>query len=371
VSPLADTRGEVVALDPLLDTAPCGFLSLDDAGIVRLANSTLAELVQRPREEVEGHHIDQLLSAAGRIFYTTHLFPLLRLHGHAEELYMPLLRADGTEIPVLASGATKRRSGESVHDLVILPMRQRNQLEDELITARNNAQEASAAKDRFLSIVSHELRTPLTGIAGYADLLLRERRGPLTPEQRVYVERIRDAAQYQVELIADILDFAALDGARRALTPTQVPVEDVLARMEAILAVRAADEERTIDREPKPAPGAVRADRRAMQQILLNIGMNAIKYSPRGSPIAISVESMGDRVQIHVRDRGAGIAPDHLDRIFEPFVQLTGDAGATSKRGVGLGLAISRDLARAMRGEILVASVPGQGSTFTLDLPAA
>jgi signal transduction histidine kinase len=338
---------------------------------VRTANSTLAELVQRPREGIEGQHVDQLLSVAGRIFYSTHLFPLLRLHGHAEELYMPLLRADGSEVPVLVSGATRLRDGESTHDLVILPMRQRNQLEDELIAARNDALEASAAKDRFLSIVSHELRTPLTGIAGYADLLLRERRGPLTPEQRTYVERIRDAAQYQVDLIADILDFAALDGERRALTPTPVPLEDVLARMEAILAVRAADEERTIEREPKPALGTVRADRRAMQQILLNIGMNAIKYSPRGTPIAISVEPRDERVRIHVRDQGAGIAADQLDKIFEPFVQLAGDTGATSKRGVGLGLAISRDLARAMRGEILVSSVLGEGSTFTLDLPSA
>jgi signal transduction histidine kinase len=286
-------------------------------------------------------------------------------------MYLPLLRGDGTEVPVLATGATKMRDGESLHDLVIVPMRQRNQLEDELITARNDAQEASAAKDRFLSIVSHELRTPLTGIAGYADLLMRERKGPLTPEQRTYVERIRDAAQYQVELIEDILDFASLVGERRPLMPTAIPVEDVVARTESILAVRAGDEERTIDRRPKPAPGAVRADRRAIQQILLNIGMNAIKYSPRGTPIVIAVEPEDGRVRIHVRDQGAGIAPDQLDKIFEPFVQLSGGSGATSKRGVGLGLAISRDLARQMRGDILVASVVGEGSTFTLDLPAA
>ena len=358
-------------LDPLLDTAPCGFLSLDDAGIVHIANSTLAELVGRPRGEIEGQHIDRLLSVAGRIFYTTHMFPLLRLHGHADELYLPLLRADGTELPVLATGATRIRDGGSAHDHVIVPMRQRNQLEDELIAARNEAEEAAAAKDRFLSIVSHELRTPLTGIAGYADLLMRERRGPLTPEQRQYVERIRDAAQYQVELIEDILDFASLVGERRPLTPIALAIEDVVARTESILAVRAGDEERTIERQPKPAPGTVRADRRAIQQILLNIGMNATKYSPRGTPIAITVEADDGRVRIHVRDQGAGIAADQLDKIFEPFVQLSGGAGSTSKRGVGLGLAISRDLARAMHGDVLVASVPGEGSTFTLDLPAA
>ena len=358
-------------LDPLLDHAPAGFLSLDDAGIIRLANSTLGEMVGRTPDAIEGAHVDLLLSAAGRIFYSTHLFPMLRLHGRAEELYLPVLRADGSELPVLATGRRRERGGEAAYDLVLVPMHQRNQLENELIATRNAAEEGAAAKDRFLSIVSHELRSPLTGISGYAELLLRERRGPLTPEQREYVERIRDAAQYQVGLIEDILDFAALVGERRALQPMAVPVEDVLARTESILAVRATDEERAIDRTPKPAPGAVRADRRAMQQILLNIGMNALKYSPRRTPVAISVERAEDIVRISVRDQGAGIREDQVERIFQPFVQLEGGPTSGSKRGVGLGLAISRDLARAMRGDITVESTPGEGSTFTLELPSA
>ena len=358
-------------LDPLLDAAPAGFLVFDDAGVVRLANSTIAEMVGRTREAIEGEHIDQLLSAAGRIFYSTHLFPLLRLHGRADELYVPILRADGVELPVLASGRSRERGGEAAYDLVLVPMRQRHQLEDELVASRNAAQEGAAAKDRFLSIVSHELRSPLTGITGYAELLLRERKGPLTPEQRQYVERIRDAAQYQVGLIEDILDFAALVGERRALQPMAMPVEDVLVRTESILAVRAGDEDRVIERTPKPASGSVRADRRAMQQILLNLGMNAIKYSPPGTPIAIGVEAKDGVVRIRVRDRGAGIPADQVERIFQPFVQLEGGPPAGSKRGVGLGLAISRDLARAMRGDILVESTLGEGSTFTLELPAA
>ena len=358
-------------LDPLLDDAPAGFLSFDDAGIIHLANATLAEMVGRPVEAFEGEHIDLLLSPAGRIFYSTHLFPLLRLHGTADELYLPVLRSDGAELPVLATGRRRERDGEAAYDLILLPMRQRNQLEDELIATRNAAEEGAAAKDRFLSIVSHELRSPLTGISGYAELLLRERKGPLTPEQRQYVERIRDAAQYQVGLIEDILDFAALVGERRALQPMAIAVEDVLARTESILAVRAGDEERTIERTPRPAPVSVRADRRAMQQILLNIGMNAIKYSPPGTPVAISVEAGDGVVRISVEDQGAGIPADQVERIFEPFVQLEGGPAGGSKRGVGLGLAISRDLARAMRGDITVESTPGEGSVFTLELPSA
>jgi signal transduction histidine kinase len=346
-------------------------VSLDDDGVVRLANTTLATMLGRQRADIEERHVDGLLSAAARIFYSTHLFPLLRLHGHADELYLPLLCADGTELPVLASGVTRQRDGAAAHDLVLVPMRQRNQLEDELIHARNAAQEGAAAKDRFLSIVSHELRTPLASISGYADLLLRERRGPLTPQQRQYVERIRDAARYQVDLIEDILDFAALSGQRRSVQPMPMPIEDVVSRTESILAVRAADEKRTIERVPKPASGRVRADRKAVQQILLNLAMNAIKYSPPGTPIGITIREQDGRTRISVSDQGVGIPADQVDRVFQPFVQLQGSAAAGSKRGVGLGLSISRDLARAMDGDIDLTSEPGKGSTFTLDLPSA
>ena len=370
MSPLPDEHGEQPRLDPILDTAPCGFLRLDDAGVVVAANATLADLLGRQRGEIEGRHIDTLLSGAGRIFHSTHLFPLLRLHGRAEELYTPLLRADGTEIPMLVNGRVREQEGgPALYDLILVPMRQRNELESELIAARNSAIEGAATKDRFLSIVSHELRSPLAGITGYAELLLRGRKGPLTEDQRRYVERIRDAGQYQAGLIEDILDFAAI-GEGRELSRLSVPVEQILARAEAMLALRAQDADRKLIRTPKPAPGSVLADGRATQQILLNLGMNALKYGLEG-PIEITVSQHDGTMLINVRDEGEGIAADQLDRIFDPFVQLpVKDETETKRKGVGLGLAISRDLARAMHGDLTVVSEPGRGSTFTLRLPS-
>ncbi len=355
-------------MDPLLDTAPAGFISFDDAGIIRLVNATLATLVGRPREELVGRHIDVLLSVAARIFYSTHLFPLLRLQGHAEELYVPILRADGSSLPVMVNGVSRTADDGPAYDLVLMPMRERNRLEDDLIAARNAAQAAAAAKDRFLSIVSHELRSPLTGVAGFAELLLRARAGPLTERQRGYVERIREAAFYQVGLIEDILEFAAIDGERRGMAPIAVAVEEVVARAEALLAVRAAEDGHTIERCPKPAPGAVIADARGVQQILLNIGVNAIKYSPAGTAISFQVERVSGRVRFSIRDRGPGIPPEQIERIFEPFVRLDGIGGDGRRHGVGLGLAISRDLARGMGGDLTVQSELGVGSTFTITL---
>ena len=357
-------------LDPLLDTAPGGFLSFDDAGTVLLANTTLAELVGTSRAAIEGAHIDRLLSGAGRIFFSTHLFPLLRLHGRAEELYVPLRRADGSDLPMLVNGVARDRDGAAAYDLVLVPMRQRNELESELIAARNAALEASSAKDRFLSVVSHELRTPLTAVRGYADLMLRGRE-PLTERQRGYVTRISDAAQYQVGLIEEILDFASLER-RRAVGRERLEVEQLIARAVSVLSIRAAEDDHGLRREPAAAEGAVIGDARAVQQILLNLGINAIKFSPTGSEIVIGSDADRDRARITIRDFGPGVPEADRERIFEAFTQLqpTEDA-AGPVRGVGLGLAISRDLARSMGGDIIVGAPAGGGSTFTLELPSA
>lgn len=357
-------------IDPVLDAAPAGFLSVDEAGIVLTANTTLAQLVGVPRERIEGRSMDVLLSAAGQIFYTTHLFPLLRLHERADEVYVPLRDARGDDIPVLVSAASRRRDGRAVYDLVIVPMPRRSELESELLAARRVAEQAASAKDRFLSIVSHELRTPLTAVSGYADLLLRERRGPLNEDQRRYVMRIKAAAGYTATLIEDVLDFARQTGGRRPVRPVVIPLEDVLTRAESLLSVRAREQGRSLRREPAPAPGTVRADPAAIQQILLNLLTNALKFSPAGAEVRLTAEQDGDVVRIGVHDSGSGIPEGDLERIFEPFVQLFSEGEPDAARGVGLGLPISRELARSMGGDITVRSVVGEGSTFTLHLPA-
>ena len=358
--------------DPFLDGLPCGFLRIDETGTVLAANEPLAELVGIARERIIGQPMDIFLSAAGRIFHSTHLFPLLRLHGRAEEVYVPLRAVDAGEVPVLVNGAARDLDGRTVYDLVLVPMRQRHELESELLAARRVAEQAASAKDRFLSIVSHELRTPISAVSGYAELLLRQRVGPLTDKQREYAERILASARYQATLIDDILDFARQTGERRTLEATRIPLEEALERVESLLAIRARDQDQSLVREPTPAPGAVLADPRALQQILLNLGTNALKYSPSSSTVRIGARADGDRVRVSVADEGTGIAESDLKRIFEPFVQLeSAETPPSGRRGVGLGLAISRELARAMGGDLTVTSVVGEGSTFTLDLPSA
>ena len=158
-------------MDELLDNAPCGFLVFTDDGKIVEANATLLELLGYERGELLDLHIEKIFSVAGRIFYQTHFFPLLKLQGKIEELYLDLRSKTGGNIPVLINGVRRERGEKTFYDCIFVAMRQRNQYEDELLKAKKEAEAATLAKDEFLSVVSHELRTPLNAILGWARML--------------------------------------------------------------------------------------------------------------------------------------------------------------------------------------------------------
>jgi signal transduction histidine kinase len=218
--------------------------------------------------------------------------------------------------------------------------------------------------------MSHELRTPLNAIGGYAELLELGIRGPINDAQRHDLERIRASQQHLLGLISGVLDMSRIEAGRVAydLEPTLVgPFLDEIVGLVAPLAAT-----KTVSLEHAAgAPGlAVLADREKLRQILLNLLSNAIRHTPPTGRITIAARERGDVVALVTRDTGAGIPADALERIFEPFVQL--DRSLTRVReGIGLGLSISRDLARGMGGEIDVESTPGEGACFTLTLPRA
>lgn len=287
------------------------------------------------------------------------------MHGVAEEIYIALRAKDGTDLPVLMNGARRERNGAQVNDCVFVRMIQRHQYEDQLLQARRLAEEANAARAKFLSMMSHDLRTPLTSITGHASLIAAGMRGPVTGEQLDSLARIRDAGQELLRMINDILNFAKLESGSVDVRLEPVKVADAVARASSLVYVRLSEEMLAFD-----ATGCngeeVLADPDRLQQVLLNLLTNAIKYTPAGGRISVSCARDGSRVLLHVRDTGIGIAPDQLQRVFEPFVQLD----ATRADGVGLGLAISRELTQAMGGELTAESVPGEGSVFTIALRA-
>ncbi|MFL5608100.1 MAG: sensor histidine kinase [Gemmatimonadaceae bacterium] len=242
------------------------------------------------------------------------------------------------------------------------------QLSADAEEARDAAQQANRAKSDFLAVMSHELRTPLNAIGGYAEILQLGIHGDVTEKQRDAIARITRSQQMLLSLINDVLNFAKLDAGHVQYQMDDVQLHDTIAAIEPLiepqLGARRLAYRFDCDCDTSPV---VRADRDKLQQIVLNLLSNAIKFTAPGGQITLSCEEDGESVLTHVTDTGIGIAAERIEAIFDPFVQVD-RALNRPHDGVGLGLSISRDLARGMGGRLEVESEIGVGSTFTLRL---
>ena len=246
--------------------------------------------------------------------------------------------------------------------------------EDLILSATNaqiEAEAANHAKGEFLAVMSHELRTPLNAIGGYVDLIAMGIRGPLTEEQSADLARIKRSQTALTSLINDILNFAKAESGELEYNVIEFPVREALDRASEVVEHQLEHRGLSFIRTDT-APGInVTGDPDKVQQIILNLLSNAIKFTPSGGTITLASRAHGERVEVTVSDTGGGIPDAMIDAIFEPFVQVHPGRIKEQQSGVGLGLAISRDLARGMGAELTVASSSPEGTTFLLALPRA
>jgi signal transduction histidine kinase len=236
--------------------------------------------------------------------------------------------------------------------------------------ARSESEAANRAKSDFLAMMSHELRTPLNAIAGYAELIELGIHGPVTDAQRDALNRIARSQAHLLTLINDVLNFARIDAGQMRYAVQDVRMHETLAGLEALVAPQVASRHQTFTYEPCDPEIVAAADADKVRQVVLNLLSNAVKYTPEGGSVRLACDADATAVRVHVTDTGPGIDPEQLPVIFEPFVQGHRALNRPNE-GVGLGLAISRDLARGMGGDVTVTTQIAVGSRFTLELRRA
>lgn len=227
---------------------------------------------------------------------------------------------------------------------------------------------ANIAKSEFLTAMSHELRTPLNAIAGYTELLTLGLGGPVSTEQNDYLDRIRRSQRHLMGIITDLLNFSRIEAGHLTYAIAPIPLPDIIASVSALVEPQAEAKGIVFEIDSSSQGCVALGDRPKVDQIVLNLLSNAIKFTGPKGKMRIECSTTESSASISVVDTGVGIPADKLESIFEPFVQL-GRSLSSAHEGMGLGLAISRDLARAMDGDLTVKSTVGTGSTFTLILP--
>jgi PAS domain S-box-containing protein len=313
--------------DPL-NGLPCFFVSFSDDGTILSTNDTVLDLLGFERGELEGKPLDAIFPTGGRVFYQTHLYPLMKLQGSVEEIYFVLRAKNGAEVPVLIYGARREKERPPSNDCVFIRITRREHIQDELARVR----------ERLIGVLGHDLRVPMTSAAFGLETLVR--REKLSPEGQRLALASMASARRAARMTMDLLDFARVRFAGgipidRQPADLRVTVEKVIAELTTIHPAVSLVLEVQGD-----VRGSWDADRAA--QVAANLISNAIEHGHEGTPVEVSLEGGPDSVVLEVRN-AADTPPAEL---FAPF------QGGRRSSGLGLGLFIVREIMQAHGGTV-------------------
>jgi PAS domain S-box-containing protein len=377
----------------LFEEAPDAYLVTDDAGVVREANQAAERMLEIDRGRLRGKPLaamvdenfrrafrlmlDLRCGAPENIEFDTTIRPR---GGSSLDVAVRIRRGRGPGGPELrwslrdvtaqrraesdlrtANAELEARVAERTAALRILMQQERQ--------AREAAEQANRAKSEFLAVLSHEFRTPLQGIYGYAELFDSGIHGQLSDDQHEDMKRIRQGLGHLVGLVNQLLDRANIDVGHISLDIGDVSLERALRLTDALVIPQCRLKSISYSRAGVDPAVVVRGDLERLQQVLINIVGNAVKYTSPGGAIEVRCNVRASEVEIEVSDTGCGIPEDMLESVFEPYVRLRTEGNTGPVAGTGLGLAISRDLMRLMGGTLVARSRLGAGSTFIITLP--
>jgi PAS domain S-box-containing protein len=352
----------------VLDSASDAFIGMDSDGRIVAWNAQAESTFGWIRDDVIGKRLADTIIPHG--FRAAHDRGLQQFHETGEapivnrRLELRGLHRTGHEFPIEITVTSPVRAGRGYFFGAFLrDISDRLRHEDELRSAKEEAEAATRAKSEFLANMSHELRTPLNGVIGYAQLLQRDR--TLSPAQRDALDAISTCGSHLLDLINDVLDLSKIEAERMDIEATPCDLRQVAIDLRYVIEERAQRKGLLFAVEiGADVPPRVALDGRHLRQVLLNLLGNAVKFTPEGE-IRLDVRG-GPTLRFEVSDTGIGIEAENLTAVFQAFRQTRSGAEAG---GTGLGLTISHRLVRSMGGELKVESTPGRGSRFFFDLP--
>jgi len=359
----------------IIATDEKGVIQLFNVGAERMLGYMAAEVVDRISPS-DIHDPQEVMARAQALSleFATAIAPgfealAFKASRDIEDVYeLTYICKDGSRFPAIVSiTALRDDNGELIGYLLIgTDNSVRKRVESELIEAMAAAEKANRAKTDFLSAMSHELRTPLNAILGFAQLM-GTGTPPPTPSQMRNLEQILKAGWYLLELINEILDLALIESGKVTLSREAVSLAEVMLECRAMIEPQAQKRGIGMTFPRFDIPHFVKADRTRVKQVLINLLFNAVKYNKPGGAVAVDCTlSPPDSIRISVRDTGAGLAPEQLAQLFQPFNRLGREAGA--EEGTGIGLVVTKQLVELMGGAIGVDSTVGVGSVFWIDL---
>lgn len=361
----------------LYEYGPCGFLTMLPDGVVVRANHTFLQWTGYAPSDVTDRPFQNLLDTPGKIFYSTHVAPLLTMQGAVRELAFNLVSADGTHLPVLLNSTLKRSAnGEPLLiESAIFNATDRRRYEQELLHARREAEHALRTKADLLSMISHDVRTPASAIVTAVQIL--ERLESL-PQQDNALRILRSASTNLIRLLNEVLEYSKVAAGNLHLDERAIDVHEWWTGLASAFVHTASEKGVRVRTHLDAAmPSLVIIDDLKVGQVLSNLLGNAVKFTEAGE-VRLSCELVDQApgtatLAISVSDTGIGIAAEHLPRIFDEFTQA--DSGIARKYGgTGLGLSICQKLLALYGSQLVVRSSEDSGSTFSfrlkLSLPA-
>jgi sigma-B regulation protein RsbU (phosphoserine phosphatase) len=364
-------------LEDLYENAPCGYVSLDPRGRIFKVNKTLCNWVGYAPEQMLGKRLGDLLNIAGRMFYETHIAPLLRMQGFFNEVALDLVSRDGELLPVIANAAERRAADGSVIStrLTLLKATERRRYEQELLSARDQSRSSEAVaranlkderntselREQFIAVLGHDLRNPLASISAGARILLRRPRDET--ETRV-LQMMETTVTRMSGLIDNVLDFARgrLGGGITLSRDANRPLEPVLQQV--VDELSAAMPDRVIESDFRIA-GPVNCDRSRIGQMVSNLLGNALTHGSPDKPVKVVASTANGMFELWIANAGAPIPGAAMANLFQPFFR--GQVRA-SLRGLGLGLYIASEIAKAHEGTLTVTST-AEETRFTFLMP--